>query len=80
MLTPRAQILIVTSVFAYCSLDKQANELKSGKLYKRFSSHFPQQRPRAGIIKLEWWVEAYFSKKLEVRDDLTVIRTPKLFA
>ena len=34
---------------------------------------------QAGIIKLEWWVEANAWKKPEVRDDLTVIGTPKLF-
>ena len=30
-------------------------------------------------MKLEWWVEANFCKKPGVRDDLTVIGTPKLY-
>ena len=44
LLTPRAEIFIVTSVFGCCLFDKRARytELKCGKLtvYKCFSSHW----------------------------------------
>ena len=54
LMTLRAQISIVMSIFG-----ERAYELKSGNftVYKCFSSHFPLQKPAAGIMKLEWGVE-----------------------
>ena len=49
LITPRAEIFIVTSVLGCCLFDKRARytELKSVKLtvYKCFSSHCPLQEP-----------------------------------
>jgi len=44
-----------------------------------FRAIFHCRSPQAGIMKLEWWEEANFWKKPEVRDNLMVIGTPKLF-
>ncbi len=80
--TMRAQIFIVLSVFIRCFLDKRAHGLESGKIsvYKCFFRViFHYRGPQASIIKLEWWVQANVWKKPEVRDDLTMIGTPKTF-
>ena len=47
LMTPRAQIVIVTSALGRCLLDKRAVGPKSGKfsVNKCFSSHFPLQKP-----------------------------------
>ena len=47
LITLRAQLSIVTSIFGPCLFGKRAFELKSGNftVYKRFSSHFLLQPP-----------------------------------
>lgn len=79
--TPKAQIFFVTSVSGRCFFDKRAVGLEFDKfwLYKWiFESFSTAEAPQAGIIKLEWWVEANFWKKPEVRDDLTTTGMPKI--
>ena len=68
---------------AVAFLGKRAYGLEFGKnfVYKCFFRViFHCRSPQAGIIKLEWWVKANVWKKPEVRNDLTMIGTPKTFA
>lgn len=80
MITPRAQILIVMSLFGRCLFDKQAKRLKYGKLmvYTCFSSYFPLQKPPGWNHKVTMVGRDKLLKEPEVTDDLKVIRKSKL--
>ena len=64
-----------------CLVNKQtSSNLVSWQFVSVFQVILHCKSPQVGIIKLdsEWCVEAYFWKSQQERDDLTVIRTPKL--
>ena len=66
-------LFLTTNMAAVTSLANQQLAL-----YVFFRAIYHCRSPHTGIMKLEWWVEASFWKKPEVRDNFTMIWAPKV--